>query len=126
MKRVKCVTILIAAILLAGCAANSAIIKQSYTVLDSAAAMHNLYKSIVTDLYKDKLITNAEKTQAIVLSVQFVSFYMTAVDSLSAYNSLTTAANQQQAAAAMRDATATLGRFVGLVKPYIARRLAND
>jgi len=106
----------------AGMQERPSIISISKNAIDTAAASHNLYKKIVITLYKDGLIGEAEKKEAIKLSEEFDKAYHLAVNTLAAYKKVKSAVTDKEVDKAIAEMSKLLADFIGYIQPYVIKK----
>lgn len=122
MRKTKCLLFLmIVFVLVAGCAEKSWV-KNTYDVLSVSGNSYELSRATVIKLYKDGILTDADRDRAIKLSEDFTDAYQTAITAVQAYLDTGTGSTQtvQEKIALYSAASA---RFFQFITPILERRL---
>ena len=120
LKRKGILAVLVVLVLMVACAGT--IKKDAYRALTvSKDVSYDATLSILGDLYKQKLITEAEKDQAIVYGGLYMTAHNEAVNALLAYAELGTEDNKNAYLVAITAASRSLAGFLEYIKPLLAK-----
>lgn len=129
MKR-KAIPILILCLFMMGACATTpkpteppSYLKVSYQTLATFNQIYDFSMKSLASLYKQKLITDADKDKAIKYGNDFYRAYQLSVDALLAYMQVKDAPNQAKAEIAMNEAMKVYSTFLTFVQPLILKEV---
>lgn len=127
--KTKAIPIIVLCLFLVGCAGQQttteppSYLKVSFQTLSTFKDIYDFSMKSVASLYKQKLVTEADKDKAIKYGDDFYGAYHVAVDALLAYMQVKDAPSQTKAEVAMSEALKVYSTFLTFVQPLIQKEV---